>query len=160
MNNKAQAELDKNFGIAAFQNNTEGMRLMLASGADVNYVMNTMRETPLHYAAKYGNTKGIQMLISAGADVNAGNMFGWTPLHQAAYHGYAGSMCLLIKAGADVNIKDDCGETPADILRRNCGRKERDPDAQADELWSLILAAQNLNGDARGTAGTGFEFDI
>lgn len=103
---------------SVFRGNVEGVRLLIAAGADVNY-RTKEGETPLHRAALGGNVEMTKMLIDAGADVNVETKqsSGWvqSPLHKAAIWGRPGSgevVALLLQAGADPLHADGEGRTP------------------------------------------------
>jgi ankyrin repeat protein len=52
--------------------------LLLRSGADVNEVHDTFRDTVLHIAAQRGNAEIIKLLVKHGADVSIKNREGKT----------------------------------------------------------------------------------
>ena len=98
---------------------SEGVELLIQSGADVNK-SDTLGFTPLIVAAESGKDELLDMLIQAGADVNVKKrhyrygdwimpykkrrMIGRTALMHAANGGNVRCVELLLKAGADVNI--------------------------------------------------------
>jgi ankyrin repeat protein len=45
---------------------------------------NTIKRTPLHYAASRGHTEIVKLLLGRGADVNARDYFDYTPLGDAS----------------------------------------------------------------------------
>ena len=100
--------------VAAFNNNVEGVSLLLASGADSN-CKDDNGSTPLHDAAFSGCEEIIRILLSYRADCNCRNNEGLTLLHRAAYFGRENIVSLLLANGADVNSKDNSGKTPLDI---------------------------------------------
>ncbi|MDO5464237.1 MAG: ankyrin repeat domain-containing protein, partial [Akkermansia sp.] len=62
---------------------TEFIKLLLASGADVNCA-NTNGETPLHRAAEWERTECVRLLLTTpGIDVNKSDQSGRTPLNVA-----------------------------------------------------------------------------
>jgi ankyrin repeat protein len=64
---------------AAGLGNIEAVKVLLASGADVNAINND-GETPLHIAAYSGMPDIAKLLLDAGADINAKTKEGKTPL--------------------------------------------------------------------------------
>ena len=64
--------------LAAYDGNTECVKLLLDAGADVN-AMDNMEQTPLHNAAKRGHAKVYALLISRGADKKVKSWIGETP---------------------------------------------------------------------------------
>ena len=78
--------------------NVDLIRLLLASGADVN-ARDTKGDTPLMYAIT-GNSPGtwVDVLIKAGADMNAKNKAGASPL--SASQRYPWLQAHLKAAGA------------------------------------------------------------
>lgn len=72
---------------AAAAKNTEGAKLLLEAGADVNATQ-TMDYTPLHSAASGGDEGTLELLLATGADVNA-VADGKTPAMIARERGHA-----------------------------------------------------------------------
>lgn len=138
---------DGHINRAAERGHTEIIKLLVASGVNVNARDGYGHWTALHHAAKHGHTDLAEFLITAGADVNAESSKwvylsptttayrGCTPLHLAAWMGHKGVLELLIAKGAKVNTKDDKGLTAlyyaeghkhkevADLLRKHGGVK-------------------------------------
>ena len=67
--------------IAALDNNTDVIRLLLQNGADVNK-RDCLGYTLVHYAAMYNNTEVIEMLIKQ-ASINITNNEGEKPIDAA-----------------------------------------------------------------------------
>ena len=96
---------------AAVRGNTEIMKLLLDSGADIHAKGGDTLTTPLHEAIHYDwagtHVKPVvQLLVDRGADVNAKDRNGVTPLHKA----YCGRdevevAELLLNKGAHINAK-------------------------------------------------------
>ena len=93
---------------AATRGNTEAIKLLLASGADLK-THSKHDTTPLHEAALENQTGAADVLIEAGADVNVKGFQGQTPLHCAARSGHRQIAELLLRRKADVNSKMDIG---------------------------------------------------
>ena len=91
---------------AVDKRNIELVKLLIASGADVN--------ANLHWAAYWNRIKVAKLLIDSGADVQAKdeNDNDNTPLHVAARWDNIEIAKLLISAGADVNAKNKFGNSP------------------------------------------------
>lgn len=89
-------------------NNIEAVTLLLAYGADPNFVYQGF--TPLIVAAGQGHQLILMTLIEAGADVNKIELS--TPLIRAIVNGHAEIVDELIKQGADVNITPPDGYSP------------------------------------------------
>lgn len=107
-------------GLAAFFGNAEIARMLLAAGADPNFVSrNQMRVTPLHSAvANRDAEKAYDMatlLVEHGAQVNVPQEGGWTPLQQAAAHGYTRLVAYLLQKGADAGARASDGRTAYDL---------------------------------------------
>ena len=115
--------------------------------------------TVLHWFAMHVNADMLLFFIEKGADVNAADELKWTPLHHAAYWGGSiACMKLLIEHGADLDLKDVFGHTPLDTLKTEYSTRHT---IHSDELTVLDLNVKKLKKeDIKGTADTGYEFDI
>lgn len=87
------------------------VKLLLEHGANVNAV-DIVRNTPLHFAAKYGCRRVVKLLLQAGAPVDAKDVHAHTPLSIAALRGHVSVMQILIRAGASLHPKLCRGITP------------------------------------------------
>jgi len=96
---------------AAWMGHDDVVRLLVASGADVN-AKNNLGLTPLHWAAQKGHRNAAELLVASGAVVDAKENGGSTPLHRAAWKGHEDVVRLLVASGADVNAKTKSGTTP------------------------------------------------
>jgi uncharacterized protein len=72
--------------VMAWRNDLEGVRLLIAAGADVN-AQGEMNETPLHIAVRQRNIPMMQLLLKAGARDDVRCEFGDTPRERAAEYG-------------------------------------------------------------------------
>ena len=82
----------------------EMVKLLAASGADVNARSKLFRQSVLMFAAGSAKPEVVKALIDAGADVNAKDTeSGWTALSVAVSMKKVKIARLLIKAGADPN---------------------------------------------------------
>ena len=94
---------------AAAIGSPEAVKLLLASGADVN-ARNEVEATALILGA--GNPTKARMLVEKGADVNAHSKLGRTPLLIAAScESCTATVKLLLDKGADPNAKDKEGNS-------------------------------------------------
>lgn len=89
---------------AISRRNIEGVRLLIAAGADVN-AKTVGGATALYLPARDGYTDGLKEIVSAGADLNVKDDYGMTALMQASLVGNLDCVKLLLRAGADVNAK-------------------------------------------------------
>ena len=87
---------------AAWKNDMEAARWLIANGADVN-AKNEIGGTPLHTAAHYNAAEVAKLLIANGAEVNAKQKEGWTPLDIAIYEEHGGMQSLLRQHGGRCN---------------------------------------------------------
>ena len=96
---------------AARRTDGDGVRTLLADGADVNtrYGDGT---TALHWAAHRDDEALVTVLLDAGAAVNAADDHGVTPLSLACLNGSVAVVHALLDAGADTNAARSSGETP------------------------------------------------
>ena len=118
---------------AASNGNVEGVKLLLAKGANVNAV--SSREilekvkngsialggfTPLLLATAYGPPEVVKALLDAGAQVNVKDIRGMTPLMLAVATDRQNIeiVRMLLAKGADVKAKSDAGETAYDWARK------------------------------------------
>jgi hypothetical protein len=89
---------------------TDGVRLLLAAGADAKAV-DDLGSSALHAAARVGNAEAIRLLIHAGADPNLRDRNQWTPLLQAAHSGRPEAIEALVQGGARVDEPSHDGST-------------------------------------------------
>ena len=101
-----QALLDR----VAYQD-LEGLKALIAGGADINAQDAAYGNTALLMACAYGFTDIAKYLISEGADVNIQEtMHGYTALFGAVYHSRE-LVEILLANGADIHIKSKEGIT-------------------------------------------------
>src|SRR6185503_18206436 len=74
--------------------------LLIRYGADVNYVDNEYRSTPLGYASRWGHVEMVKLLLDSGADPNKSGASWSTPLSWARRKHHAQVETLLLDAGA------------------------------------------------------------
>ena len=91
---------------AAYKDDFEMAKMLLAAGASVKAVTRIGAITPLFMASKNGSAPMIEILLKAGADANATDEHGTTALMTAAASGSTEAVKLLIDHGADVNAKE------------------------------------------------------
>ena len=114
--------------LAAERGNAAAVRLLAASGADLN-VATKNHTTPLLVTAGVGEFQDdrqvtatrnarlatARLLVDLGADVNAVGENGWTALHGASYTGSDGIIQFLFESGARLDVMDRFGQTPLSI---------------------------------------------
>ena len=115
--------------VAAFENDMEAARWLIANGAEVN-AKNKYGFTPLYLAVLNSAAEVAKLLIDNSAEVNAKDKYGRTPLHFAAAENAAEVAKLLIANGAEVNAKAEYGDTPLHIAALN----------SAAEVAKLLIA--------------------
>jgi ankyrin repeat protein len=99
--------------LAAYQGDTEIVRLLLEAGADVAAVDPEMEATALHAAAYAGSTAAAKLLVEHGVDIDRqGPRNGFTALHDAIWQDNVETARLLIEAGARLDLASHAGETP------------------------------------------------
>ena len=108
--------------------NIQGVRELLALGADPNYLETAenlnIGFTSLILAAGYGKLQVCRILIESGADPNLFGTLGKdSPLNWASIYGRLNVIKFLISKGADVNICDNHGYTPLKSAAR-CQRMD------------------------------------
>jgi uncharacterized protein len=91
---------------AAFQDDVDMAKMLLAGGANVKAVTRLEAITPLLMASKNGSAAMIGVLLDAGADPNVADGNGTTPLMMASASGSVDAVKLLLDRKAQVNAKD------------------------------------------------------
>jgi ankyrin repeat protein len=149
-NGESLASLGKNFDLygAAFHGHWQLCQFLIENGADVNYPLPDIAETPLHAALcttnRLRHDQVIRVLLANGANphcvtkegVETGSFMrdcrtkAETPLHRAAAFGTEETIQLLLDARAAIDAKDMNGDSPLTwaswylhpdaILRRLC----------------------------------------
>jgi ankyrin repeat protein len=122
---------------AAYRDDVELAKLLIAAGADLKAKTRLGDNTPLLLAAKNGNAAMIQPMLDAKADVNYANSNGTTPLMMAATSGNADAVKLLLDRGANVNAKDLTNGQTALMFAAALGR--------ADVIQLLVSRGVELN---------------
>ena len=111
---------------AAHEGNIDGIRQLIAAGADPNDY-DPSNHTALHWAARGGHPLGphhcqgeapdrpdvVSALLDAGADINApdrraalpGGSSGWSALHIALHHEQFRTAALLLERGAHAGLR-------------------------------------------------------
>jgi ankyrin repeat protein len=92
---------------AAYNDDGETAKLLIAAGARVDAVTRNGALTPLMIAATNGSSSVVQALLAAGADPGVRSADGATPLMTAAASGSVEAVAFLLERGADVNATDD-----------------------------------------------------
>ena len=121
---------------AAYNNQGEVIRTLLATASPMLDARNDRGETPLAIACAKNNLMIARMLIEAGADVNKGLMNGNTPLHFAAWTGNKFLGAALLAAKAQTDRQNENGDTPLTMAAR---------EGDADFVELLIEAGADVN---------------
>ncbi|MFH8342949.1 ankyrin repeat domain-containing protein [Streptomyces sp. AM6-12] len=104
---------------AAAGGDTDGLRMLLAGGADVG-AADDAGWTPLHFAAQAQDPSAVEVLLAAGAAVDAADRHGDTPLWRAVFcsQGEGATIRLLLEAGADPDRGNGHGVSPRALAER------------------------------------------
>lgn len=90
----------------------KALKLLLAHGAQPNFVSPQLTQTALHLASEANAAESVRLLLSAGARTDIEDELGQTPLHRAACVGAVEAAKALVIGGADVNRRTRGGSTP------------------------------------------------
>ena len=88
--------------IACFHGHVEIVKLLLASGADVN-LTDTLGQSPLFFAIESGSIDVVGELLESGADVHHLGKTRFNALMQACGQGHLEIVAMLLERGADIN---------------------------------------------------------
>ena len=142
--------------IAAAAYQTEMVRMLLSSGADV-HAKNRLSDEALHAAAvgqpgsrmwnPTAQTATIVCLIEAGANPNTINKTGVSPLHRAIRSRCAAAVQTLLEYGADPELRNKSGSTPMLLATHNTGRGGTgSPEAKRQQQEIVRLLEQRGQG--------------
>jgi ankyrin repeat protein len=92
---------------AAYQDDLEMAKLLLAAGANVKATTRVGEITPLFMACTNGNAAMIEAFLKAGADANSIKANGTTALMIAASSGNVDAVKVLLDHGADIKAKEN-----------------------------------------------------
>jgi uncharacterized protein len=97
---------------AAFKDDAEMVKMLIAAGANVRVTTREGAITPLFMACTNGDAAMIDLFIKAGASANSMKSNGTTALMTAAASGSVDAVKVLLDRGAEVNAKESAhGQT-------------------------------------------------
>ena len=148
------------------------VKQLIASGADVNARNKHTSFTVLRYAVRTGNADIIKLLIDAGAKVNIANDHKPNPLNGAVASGNADIVKLLLDAGADPNaveyaflskkayafLKNYVLDGPLDGLITPLSLAIRDDNSDIVKL--LLDAGADINAVTKVSVDHGYSFEV
>jgi ankyrin repeat protein len=118
-------------------NNTEIIKALIKSGAELNILSDCGMSTPLYQAVFNNNLEVVNLLIEYGADVNMTKRYNECPLSNAAQFGYLPIVRTLINHGANVNNLESRLETsPLYLATQN---------NHLDVVIELVKAGANIS---------------
>ena len=100
----------RRLSLAVQHGSTEGVKKLLAAGAEVNATSGGT--TPLASAIFACRLDMVRLLVEHGAEVNTRDRHGVTPLHLAAREGLLRTAQYLLDRGANVKARDNDGRSP------------------------------------------------
>ena len=120
--NGAQGDGSTALHWAAYKDDLEMAKLLLAAGADVKAKTREGEITPFFMACSNGDAAMVEAMLKAGADANSVKSNGTTALMAAAGSGNADAVKLLLDRGADVNAKESAHGQTAVMFAAALGR--------------------------------------
>lgn len=129
---------------AAQKGLVNNIKLLLASGAKVDYRNPATGLSALSAAAAEDRSAAIRLLVRTGkADVNLADLSGRTPIFYAVEQNKADALRTLISLGADVNAQDNNGVTP--LMRASAKNRQ--------DCVDILLKQKNINADLKDFQG-------
>lgn len=122
--NAAQGDGSTALHWAAYRDDLEMAKLLIAAGADVRAKTRLGEMTPLFMAAKNGDAQMVSLMLESKAEVNSPNSNGTTPLMLAAGSGSVDTVRVLLDRGSDPNAKDSTNGQTALMFASAAGRAE------------------------------------
>ncbi len=122
--NAAQGDGTTALHWAAFHDDVEMMKMLLAAGANPKAATRDGAITPLFMACTNGSAPAIEALLAAGADANAANANGTTALMTAAASGSVPALKVLLDHGADIKAKESVHGQTALMFAAALGRTD------------------------------------
>ena len=107
---------------AAYNDDLEMVKMLLAAGANVKATTREGAITPLFMACTNGDAAMIEALLKAGADAKSVKANGTTALMTASASGSADAAKVLIENGAEVNTKEAVYGQTALMFAASLGR--------------------------------------
>ena len=97
--------------LAAYRNDTDAIKLLLAWGADAD-LQDSTGKTALHISAANDSPACTKVLASSGVNIHAKDRLGNTSLHHAWKLGHLKVIDVLLEHGADIQDCNYLGESP------------------------------------------------
>ncbi|OPB44479.1 hypothetical protein A0O28_0027980 [Trichoderma guizhouense] len=108
---ESQGGIDASPSFAVLEMHSRKMDQWAAEAYGEPFNLETLRLTPLAWAAMNGHTATIRILIKKGANIETKDHKGFTPLMWAVMNGHKGTIELLIANDAYIMAKDNDGRT-------------------------------------------------
>ena len=144
------AQSDMRVVVAAADQNTEAVRVLLDEGVDPN-ARRADGVTALLWAAHLDNLEMVDLLLQAGADVNTSDDHGVTPLERAAENASAPMVEKLLTAGANPTAAQTSGLTPLMTASRT---------GNVEVVRALVAAGADVNAATTETRSTALMWAI
>jgi ankyrin repeat protein len=123
---------------------SEVVRILIKSGALINYNVEPSHRTALYEAAESGHADIVQILLAHGADPDI-HSHGWSPLRIAVFYGHLAVAEALISVGADRDIRPVNHTAGLPSFRRGKVNYRNDLNLDNTTLLKLAVGQEDIS---------------